>query len=401
MRAGEIALNNVIAPMTRERFVTDFWTKEHLVLKGAKGRFSPLLTWDELNEILEWHKPTPSSVRLFQEGRLVDPKHYIDGEGHQARLNAGGLVANISQGASLVMDNMEELAPRVGRLADLFQDVFQSPVIVNLYASWGQQNCFNLHWDPQEVFILQLSGRKHWKIYAPTRFMPLKDDPDQPAQPVGRPAWEGILEDGDMLYMPRGWWHMATPLEEASLHLNFSLEPPNGADFLRWWLPRLLKRAEVRQNLPLGCTGAVRQDYFGGLLKSLMAAGEGRDLAAEFMSEWNAYRRARPQLQLPLAPAAQKTPLGMTTSVRLAQRDGLFIECEPGARTAKFRAANRQFNVWPQIVPALKRLSSRQSVTVQELCSDIGDQQVVSALLTALEAMAGNGVILKDPPRAS
>ena len=400
MRDEALALDDVIAPLTRERFVTEFWTKSYLVQKGTKGRFTELLTWDALNQILQWHKPSPFSMKLFREGRQIEPNLYIDGEGGKARLNAGGLLANISQGASLVMDGIQELAPRVGALAGAFQDVFEAAITVNLYASWGRQNAFDLHWDQQEVFVLQLAGRKQWEVYAPTRPVPLREDSEKPAKPVGPPVWEGTLEDGDMLYMPRGWWHLATPLDEASLHLSFSLEPPNGADFLRWWLPRLLQRADVRQNLPLGLNAAVRQDYFARLLRSMSADGQGRDLPGTFLREWNAYRRARPRVRFPSAPVAQKMPLDMATAIRLAQRDGLFIECEPGARTAKFQAAGRQYKVWPQVVPALERLSSRQSLTVQELSAGLRDPQAVAALMAALEAMANDGVILKEAPQA-
>ena len=395
MRGEALALDDVIAPLSRERFVAEYWTKAHLVLSGEKGRFTPLLSWEALNEILEWHNPSPSRIKLFRDAQQIDPRLYIDGEGGAARLNAGALIASLSQGASLVMDDVQELAPRVRDLAGAFQDVFEAPVIVNLYAGWGRQNAFGLHWDPQEVFILQLSGRKHWKIFSPTQFLPLKDDSDKPPEPTGLPVWEGILQDGDMLYMPRGWWHMATPLDEPSLHLNFGLEPPNGADFLRWWLPRLLKHRDVRQNLPLGCSAMVRQDYFAGLLEAMASDGRGRDRPAEFLREWNAYRRARPRVALPLAPAAQKIPLGPASSVRLAQRDGLFIECEPGTRTARFQAAGRSYNVAPQVVPALERLSSRHSLMVRELCAGIGDQMVITALIATLEMLAGDGVILK------
>ncbi len=401
MRDEAIALDDVIAPLTRERFVTEFWTKSYLFLKGTKGRFAPLLTWDELDEILEWHKPSPFSMKLFREGRQIEPNFYIDGEGGKALLNAGGLLANLSQGASLVMDGMEEKAPRVGTLAGAFQDIFESVITVNLYASWGRQNAFARHWDPQEVFVLQLAGRKQWELYAPTRPLPLKEDPQQPPEPAGPPVWEGTLEDGDMLYMPRGWWHLATPLDVPSLHLSFSLEPPNGADFLRWWVPRLLKNADVRQNLPLGLNAAVREDYFARLLKSMLVEGRGRDLPGKFLREWNAHRRARPVIRLSSMLAAQKMPLGMTTPVRLAQRDGLLIDWEPGERTARFKAVGKQYDVWPQIVPALERLSSRRSLTVRELCAGIGDQQVMAALVSALEVMAGDGVILKEPPPAS
>ncbi len=396
MPGEAISLDDVIAPLTRERFFAEYWTNSFLLQRGAKSRFTPLLPWDALNAILQWHKPSPNTLQLFQDGQRIDPALYIDGEGGGVRLNAGGLIASLSQGASLVMDDMQELAPPVRALADAFQDVFEAPVIVNLYAGWGRQKAFPLHWDPQEVFILQLSGRKHWKVFSPTRPCPLKNDPDLPAQPEGQPAWEGILEDGDMLYMPRGWWHVATPLDEPSLHLNIGLEPPNGADFLQWWLPRLLKHADVRRNLPLGCSKTVRQDYFASLLELMSGDGRDRDRPGEFLHEWNAYRRAPPVVKLPLAPGAQKAPLGMATIVRLAQRDGLFLECEKGDRTAKFQAAGRTYNVAPQIVPALARLSGRHGLTVGELSAGISDPQVVANLIAALNMLAGDGVILKE-----
>src|SRR3984957_15599004 len=39
------------------------------------------------------------SIRLFREGKMVDVRQYIDGPAGAARLNAGGLVAGLAQGA--------------------------------------------------------------------------------------------------------------------------------------------------------------------------------------------------------------------------------------------------------------------------------------------------------------
>jgi len=393
MGEGPGILEDVIAPLGRDRFVSDYWTKSHLHLKGQKGRFTPLLPWDELNDILEWHQPSPQHLRLYQDGRQIDPGRFIDHQGAEPRLNAGALIAALSQGASLVMDNVQSIVPRVAKLAAALQADFQAPTLVNLYAGWGKHKAFNLHWDAQEVFILQISGRKHWQVYAPTHIHPLKDDPDQVPEPSGPPLWTGILEDGDMLYMPRGYWHLVTPLDEPSLHLNFALEPPDSADFLRWWLPRLLSHAELRQYLPLGGDTRVRQDYFASLVQVVTGDGRGRDRPGEFLREWNAYMRAPPHVRLPVGPIEQKTPIGMATRIRLAQRDGLFIECEPGDSTARFRAQGRLYNVAPHFVPALRRLSARDSVTVGELCQ--GMRQAM-AFIALLEGLANDGVILKE-----
>jgi hypothetical protein len=175
--------------------------------------------------------------------------------------------------------------------------------------------------------------------------------------------------------------------------LNFALEPPDSADFLRWWLPRLLRHTELRQYLPLDGDTRVRQDYFASLLQVMTGDGRGHDRPEEFLREWSAYMRAPPHVRLPFGPIEQKTAIGMATRIRLAQRDGLFIEYEPGDRTARFRAAGRQYDVLPQFVPALRRLSGHDSIPVGELCQ--GARQPM-AFIAVLETLAGDGVILKE-----
>ena len=396
MDRAPITFDEVIAPLTRERFLSEFWTKTFLHLRGQKGRFTSLLTWEKLNEVLEWQNPPPL-IKLLRGGELIDQQFYIDhmDKRPEARqINAGRLIASISQGAALVIDGIQNIVPPVKDLSGQFEDVFEATNQVNLYAGWGTQNTFHLHWDPQEVFILQLSGRKHWKIYAPTRPYPLKDESEKTPEPTGQPVWEGVVEDGDMLYVPRGWWHVVHPLNEPSLHLNVGIQTANGADFLGWWLPRLLRHPELRQDLPLG--GSHGRDYFARLLDVMARDGEGQSLPDEFLREWSAFRRARTRVRLPHAPAEQAVPLEMATRVRLAQRTRLFIEFKPGDRTAKFHAVGGQYDVAPHIVPALERLSGHESLTVRELCHGIDNQQVIKDVFNALEILAGAGVILKE-----
>ena len=66
MDHSPIMFDDVIAPLTRERFLSEFWTKKFLHLRGQKGRFTSLLTWEKLNEVLEWQSPPPL-IKLLQE----------------------------------------------------------------------------------------------------------------------------------------------------------------------------------------------------------------------------------------------------------------------------------------------------------------------------------------------
>ena len=63
------------------------------------------------------------------------------------QLNAGGLIASLSQGATLILDRVERFAPRVSRLAQAMEEALEATINVNVYAGWRKREGFDLHWD--------------------------------------------------------------------------------------------------------------------------------------------------------------------------------------------------------------------------------------------------------------
>jgi ribosomal protein L16 Arg81 hydroxylase len=389
-----IGFDQVIAPLGRERFLSEYWTKKFLHQPGPKGRFTPILPWDELSELLQWHCPPQPQLRLFQDGVMVDLRGYIDGPVGALRLNAGGLITLLAQGASMILDTVQEVAPRVADLTRSMEEALNCRCVANLYAGWRTQKGFDVHWDPQEVMVLQLSGRKRWQVFAPNRPYPLADDIEKAPQPSDPPVWEGIMNDGDMLYLPRGWWHVAYPLDEPSLHISWGAEPADGADFLRWWMRGLRQHPEVRQNVPLRADAAARKHYLAQMLK-LIQASAGGDLLGDFLREQKSERRPRPRIRLPMAPIEQLKPLGsMTTRIRLAVQDSLYIE--PGDPMARFFAAGVYWFIRPEFIAAFQRLSGHESVPFQDLAAMIADKKLVGMLVSALDTLAAAGVVFKE-----
>ena len=173
-----------------------------------------------------------------------------------------------------------------------------STASVNLYAGWRTQKGFDLHWDSQDTIILQLDGRKHWKVYRPTRLHPLKQDVEKPSEPKEDPVWDGILENGEMIYMPRGWWHVAYPLDEPSLHLTVTIVPAHGSQLLKWFVEQLKKHPEVRMDVPHLADAEEQQRYLGRL-RSLLIESWSDDLLDQFLADLDAKASARPHIRLP------------------------------------------------------------------------------------------------------
>lgn len=106
------------------------------------------------------------------------------------------------------------------------------PVQANAYATPASAQGFAVHHDTHDVFVLQVAGRKRWRVYAPVLELPLGPQRWSGADP-GPPVDELTLEPGDTLYLPRGWPHEAVAQEEDSLHLTIGLHPPTRLDALR------------------------------------------------------------------------------------------------------------------------------------------------------------------------
>src|ERR1700722_13152261 len=138
--------DEVVAPLTRQDFLTNYWGKSFVRLPGQQRRFESLLPWSELNEILERHRLQPPRFRLFQDGKAVEPGQYLSfhGEGSQGSLKSADLMNCLSAGATLVLDQVDELAAAVRQLAADFEDVLRIYTSVNLYAGWRTQKGFDL-----------------------------------------------------------------------------------------------------------------------------------------------------------------------------------------------------------------------------------------------------------------
>jgi lysine-specific demethylase/histidyl-hydroxylase NO66 len=122
------------------------------------------------------------------------------------------------------------------------------------------------HHDDVEVFILQTEGSKQWKLYSPVGGHELPethsyDLPPDGLQPLPEPLHEVTLEQGDMLYFPRGIVHQAcTGTGVFSTHVTFSTYQQHSwsAFLTQVAVPRLLQTAfetdkRWREGLPVNC----------------------------------------------------------------------------------------------------------------------------------------------------
>jgi len=363
-------LATLLAPVAVEEFLSDYWLKRHLFCRGPADRFSPLLSWDTLNTTLAHHWRETFRFRLALQGRDLDPASYADLDGYTPRIRAKDLTDHLRRGATLSFDAIDELHEPLTRLAESFESFFRGGTKINIYAGWRALHGLDLHRDSQEIFILQLDGRKRWLLYGSSiEGIDRSGLKDSSVPPPGAEL-DQVLQPGDLLYIPRGCYHVAVPMNEPTLHLTLGVKNPRGADLLQWLIDRMPPSDLAARDLPFLAPEAERLEYAERLRASLVD-GLSRDLVEQYFAETGSNLKPRPSFSLPfsatpgLLPPGQDFLVGLSTRVRLCAESAGFCEVHAGSRTLRF----------PRIMqPVVKQLAERSPRSLRELVDGSGPE---------------------------
>lgn len=174
--------------------------------------FDPnLVSWADVDEALLAAEAGGSSLRLFRDGE-VPRAGFMESlglGGARQRIVRAAFCEHIEKGATLVFDGIEAhsavFASIAGRVAAFAGGRAMAQGMISLLDT----EAFAEQREPHDLFSLQLIGCKLWQVYRPDLQYPL--------------AFDAMLEAGDVLYVPRGWWHMSAPARRESFHLNVSV----------------------------------------------------------------------------------------------------------------------------------------------------------------------------------
>src|ERR1700730_2461228 len=249
------ASRSLVEQVWTEEFRKDVWTKKHLHLTGSPDRFRDLVHYTDIEQILRLTSPASDRLQFALEGRYVDRGILcdcspLDGGLRPANFNALKVEELLKSGATLIVNALDEIHEPAGTLANDLETLFGDRVQVNLYASWRDLPGFDVHWDEQEVFILQVKGSKEWRLYGRTCPHPLRSvNRNQTAPKV--PLLRVVMREGDVLYLPRGEWHSVHPLGTPTIHLTFGVHTSCGVDLARWLADRLAQTEFGRSDIPV------------------------------------------------------------------------------------------------------------------------------------------------------
>jgi hypothetical protein len=230
--------------------IADAMMRERRLFRRTErsAALAQLLPWETLGTLITAEALRSGQAILARQGRPLPLEMVGVGNGGLA---PEAIQALCDQGASLVLNSVEKQVPAIAAMNAMVERYLRCNTHTNAYASFNRESAFKAHFDGHHVLILQLQGRKHWWCYGQTTRFPMQGKTFSSPTDLPAAEWEGVLEPGDMLFVPRGDVHRAMVDGPTSLHLTVTLAPPTGADVMDWLGRRLLDDDVGRQYLPV------------------------------------------------------------------------------------------------------------------------------------------------------
>jgi ribosomal protein L16 Arg81 hydroxylase len=285
----QAALGLTLAPIAPDAFFAEFWERQPLIVeRGEVARFDGLLSKADAEELVCGTGVRAPGFRLVKDGAQLPLGGYTEDIPWRPGVFSGtalvGRVADeFAAGATIVLQGLHLHRPAVARYCRGLEGSLGCPAQANAYLTPATSQGFAVHHDTHDVFVLQVAGRKRWRVYEPVVELPLKHQrwTSELGDP-GAPRDEFTLEAGDTLYLPRGWPHEALTTDEESLHLTIGIHPLTRMDALRMALESCADEPEFRRSL--SADGRLPDDLLYRLAARLAPADVARRARRRFVA---------------------------------------------------------------------------------------------------------------------
>ncbi|XP_064413341.1 ribosomal oxygenase 2 isoform X2 [Latimeria chalumnae] len=332
---------SLIAPIKQEDFFRDYWEQKPLVVQredpAVAAYYQSLFQFTDLKELCGHGIYYGRDVNFC---RCVNGKKKVLNK--EGKVNYAQLKRDFEQKrATIQFHQPQRFKDELWRIQEKLECFFGSLVGSNVYITPQESQGLPPHYDDVEVFILQLEGQKHWRLYKPTVQL-AREYNVEPEHRIGAPTHEFTLKPGDLLYFPRGTIHQAdTPSEVShSTHVTISTyQNQSWGDLLLDVIPGLvfdsmkedlgLRTGFPRRLLMVSAPESAKtlSSFLRGLADKLES---GKELRSSDMKKDFIMNRLPPYLDdgtNPLTPVGRMPKL--ENQVRLRFKEHIMILVEP------------------------------------------------------------------------
>lgn len=316
----------------------------------------------------------------------------------------------LAMGRSVRVNSIQRFAPHVRELAANMTQAISMPINVNMYLSPGSgSKALDRHYDTHDVFVLQIHGRKIWRLFdspveAPLEFLPLQrhESIDQMKRSRLKKnlqnaksttlVSEFVLASGDLLYLPRGAWHEAeSPIGEVSCHLTVGVQAVTYLELTALLLAEYAKNhPSLRHALPLGyLTHLSAEDKIKSILERTFPAIDFSPYLEEVLqlSSKDLIKRQSAVCQTNMLRFIDRRPsLSISPGARFALRRGVIATIVKVETSYHFSTASYTFEVPNSLEEACRRVITGEPFTIDVLETLTSSREAKGLVRQLLEA---------------
>lgn len=235
----------------------------HTGASDLASDFTDLFSPASLEELLSGGMRT-SSLRLVRSGVEGDVgKGCIpesgDAPGTAPFPSTDRIRTGLAAGQTLIIRSLHRFHAPIRRFAHELSAELGYPVKVNAFVTPPNSQGVDLHYDVQDVVVLQIAGSKRWLLRKHPLRNPLPEQAWFDIEPQRReklraasePLDELTLHTGDSLYFPRGTMHSPMTQDQLSIHLTVAITKTTHHDLLGELVRRAVDDEWLRESVEL------------------------------------------------------------------------------------------------------------------------------------------------------
>jgi ribosomal protein L16 Arg81 hydroxylase len=247
---------DLIAPLTIEDFFHRYWEKSFVLnCHNNPAYFDKVLNIADIDAFLGQQNLIPEGIKLMDKGINIPSEKWTRSDTLlngtiRIVVDPKKLFELFNQGSTVIINSAERSIPRLAAACRRIEQELKFKVQANIYITPPGSQGFALHYDPHDIFLMQIKGPKTWLIYdsgeeLPVIYRAFREKPKLIAK--------FDIQSGDFLYIPRGTAHEAYSSDSSTIHVNFSLKPVYGFHLIEE-LARMAADFEkfFRQTIPHG-----------------------------------------------------------------------------------------------------------------------------------------------------
>ena len=385
---NDLSLASLVAPTSVEEFRSLYWERQPLVIhRKDPDYYGDLFTVADFDSTIA-RSPDVKIANAASEKNAT----YRTG----MTLGREAVLAQMREGGTLILDQMHNQDPKLGLLCRIMAEESGHRFQTNLYLTPANGRGFSPHWDNHDVFILQVVGSKDWKIEKERRTYPAKmDSMGQEGRELRGDLDSFRLEQGDMIYIPRGFVHAAECGAEPSLHITLGVTGMFWEDLISAAVrAAILQDEQLRACLPLAFNRGhpeVLVSQLKGTFRQMADEGFLRGVVEQYLDEIVATHAL--DISGQITDYFQPKPLALADTV--GPRRGIVLQTHAADDSVRLNYGGRTITFPAFFREALEFALHHTEFVIGELPGELQDEEKV----VFIERLLEEGIVVRKRGR--